>query len=278
MPTAQDTPRSPAWSEGELRADPHRNAQKAEKVRGMFAAIARSYDLNNRLHSFGRDVAWRKAAVRLAQVKSGDDVLDVACGTGDLTRAFADTGPRRVVGLDFTPQMLDIACQKSGVARGLRSNEVPGTPVGGGRRGAVGATRVLPEYLDGDAMNLPFPDGSFDVVSIAFGLRNVSDPGKALREFQRVLRPGGRVVVLEFARPRSNLVAWANDVYTSKVMPWSATMISGDRSGAYRYLPKSIETFLTREQVADSLRAAGFTEVSQKAMTFGVCVCSVGRC
>ncbi len=279
MPAAEDSPRSPVWSEGDLRADPHRNAQKAEKVRGMFASIARSYDLNNRLHSFGRDVAWRKAAVGMAQVKATDDVLDVACGTGDLTRAFAAAGPRRVVGLDFTPQMLDIACEKSGVSRGLRSNEAAGAIVGGGARGVgVVRPRVVPEYLDGDAMNLPFPGGSFDVVSIAFGLRNVSDPARALREFRRVLRPGGRVVVLEFARPRSGLIAWANNVYTSKVMPWTATMISRDRSGAYKYLPKSIETFLTREQVADSLRGAGFGSVEQRAMTFGVCVCSVGRC
>lgn len=262
---------TPSWTESELQANPHLSAQKAEKVRGMFAAIAGSYDLNNRVHSFGRDVAWRNAAVRLAQVKPTDDVLDVACGTGDLTRAFAGTGPRRVVGLDFTPQMLDIACEKSGVARGLRSNEAPAV-----NRSVTSPT--LPEYLDGDAMNLPFPEASFDVVSIAFGLRNVSDPGKALREFRRVLRPGGRVVVLEFDRPRNRLIAWANDLYTARVMPLTATLISRDTSGAYKYLPKSVETFLTREQLAAALREAGFSSVKQTPMTFGVCVCSIGTC
>lgn len=262
---------APAWTEGELRSNPHRNAQKADKVRGMFAAIAGSYDLNNRVHSFGRDVAWRRAAVRLARAKPTDEVLDVACGTGDLTRAFANARPRRVVGLDFTPQMLDIACEKSGVHRGLRSNEAHT------RTEAVNAT-VVPEYLDGDAMNLPFADASFDIVSIAFGLRNVSDPAKALSEFRRVLRPRGRVVILEFARPRNRLIAWANDLYTARVMPMTATLISRDTSGAYKYLPKSVETFLTPEQMGESLRAAGFSAVTQTPMTFGVCVCTVGQC
>lgn len=273
---------SPAWSGPELSANPHEHAQKADKVRRMFAAIARSYDLNNRLHSFGRDVAWRKTAVRLAGVKRTDEILDVACGTGDLTREFAKAGPRRAVGLDFTPQMLDIACEKSGVARGLRSNEAPSA---GGRGGSAargigwtsGVTAVLPEYLDGDAMNLPFPDASFDIVSIAFGLRNVSDPAKALREFRRVMRPGGRLIVLEFSRPTNRFMGWANDIYTTKIMPLTATWISRDRSGAYKYLPKSVATFMTRGQMDAAIRAAGFSGVSPHQMTFGVCVCYVGR-
>lgn len=270
MSTADTQPQpTPAWSDGELAGNPHAHGDKPVKVRRMFAAIARSYDLNNRLHSFGRDVAWRRAAVRLAGVKPGEDVLDVACGTGDLTRAFCDTPARRVVGLDFTPEMLDIACHKCGVPRGLRSNEAPAA-----RRGGPGP--VSPEFLDGDATNLPFEDGAFDVVSIAFGIRNVGDTARALAEFRRVLRPGGRVVILEFDRPRNPLIAWANDVYTSKVMPWSATLISRDSSGAYRYLPKSIETFLTREQMAAALEKAGFSVMTQRPMTFGVCVCSVG--
>lgn len=274
-PTSKkQTSSDPSWTEADLRSSPHQHAQKAEKVRGMFAAIAGSYDLNNRVHSFGRDVAWRNAAVKLSGVTDSEEVLDVACGTGDLTRAFAARRPRRVVGLDFTPQMLDIACAKSGVARGLRSNEAHTAP----RPNRSPSSPTLPEYLDGDAMNLPFADGSFDVVSIAFGLRNVSDPSKALREFRRVLRPRGRVVVLEFGRPRNRVIAWANDLYTAKIMPMTATIISRDKSGAYKYLPKSVETFLTREQLAEALKSAGFSGVKQTAMTFGVCVCSVGTC
>lgn len=250
----------PAWSTPELARDPHAHAEKAEKVRRMFAAIARSYDLNNRLHSFGRDQAWRRAAVRLAGVGPCDRVLDCACGTGDLTRAFADAGVAYVTGLDFTAEMLDIARTKRLTPRDAHPNDPP---------------RI--EYVQGDAMELPFADGSFEVVSIAFGIRNVTDPARALREFRRVLRPGGRLVVLEFSRPRFAPIAWANDLYCNVIMPRTATFISGDRSGAYKYLPRSVKTFMSREEMVRSMAAAGFANVSATPLTFGVCVCYRGE-
>lgn len=242
-----------AWSRDQLAENPHERADKPERVRRMFAAIARSYDLNNRLHSFGRDQAWRKAAVRLAGVHQGEEVLDCACGTGDLTLAFAKTGAKRVVGTDFTQEMLDIAGTK------LRDSS-----------GRVG-------FQQADAMNLPFEDASFDVVSIAFGIRNVADPKRAIAEFFRVLRPGGRVVILEFDEPRNPLVRFGNDLYTKHVMPMTATLIARDRSGAYKYLPRSVETFMKREAMQSALREAGFTDLVAKPMTFGVCVCHVGK-
>lgn len=249
---------APAWRDDELASNPHAHDAKADKVRRMFSAIARSYDLNNRLHSFGRDQAWRKAAVRLARLRAGEDgVLDVACGTGDLTRAFADGGARSVVGLDYTPAMLDIARTKR-----LRPKH--------------SELRTI-RYVQGDAMALPFEDGSFDVVSIAFGIRNVSDPPRALAEFRRVLRPGGRLVVLEFDKPRLAPIRWASSFYTDRVMPLTATLISGDRSGAYRYLPRSVATFYTREEMALAIEAAGFVEAQAHPQTFGVCVCHVAR-
>lgn len=220
----------------------------------MFASIAHRYDLNNRLHSFGRDVAWRRAAVREASLRAGDVVLDVACGTGDLAMEFARAGARRVTGLDFTAAMLDVARKRAARARAARS--------------------IV--WMEGDAQNLPFADASVDVVSIAFGIRNVTDPARALREFRRVLRPGGRLVILEFGTPRSPIVRRLNDLYTRRVMPWTATLISGDRSGAYRYLPRSVETFLDREQMAAAMRTAGLTAVTQRPLTFGVCVCYRG--
>lgn len=238
----------PAWTRAELAADPHAHEAKADKVRGMFAAISHRYDLNNRVHSFGRDRAWRRAAVRLADPSGADEVLDAACGTGDLARAFAAAGARRVVGLDFTPEMLALARAKP--------------PVG----------RCAIEYVEGDAMNLPFADASFDIVSIAFGIRNVSDPGRALREFRRVLRPGGRLVILEFSRPRFPPIAWINDFYCSVIMPRTATLLARDRSGAYRYLPRSVTTFLSREAMADAMRCAGFDDIHLRPLTFGVCV------
>ncbi len=257
--TRQSEP-APAWNAQELSEDPHARADKAEKVRRMFGAIAGKYELNNRVHSFGRDQAWRRVAVRMAQPKPTDRVLDVACGTGDLTRAFVDADVEQVTGLDFTPEMLAIA----------RTHRL---------RGRFEKASCSPSirYVQGDAMNLPFVDDSFDVVSIAFGIRNVAEPSRALAEFRRVLRPGGRLVVLEFGRPRLPPVAWANDFYCRVIMPRTATLISRDRSGAYHYLPRSIDTFLSREALAAAIEHAGFDRVVSRPLTMGVCVCYRGE-
>jgi demethylmenaquinone methyltransferase/2-methoxy-6-polyprenyl-1,4-benzoquinol methylase len=252
-PTAPPLKDGPLWGAPEL-TDPHARADKPERVRGMFAAIAGSYDLNNRLHSLGIDQLWRRRAVRLAGIRPGDEVLDMACGTGDLTALFAATAARRVVGGDFTPQMLDLARVKQ---RRVRSGE-----------------KIT--YVESDAMALAFPDASFDVVSIAFGIRNVAAPARALAEFRRVLRPGGRLVVLEFDQPRNPLVRALNKLYTRRIMPWTATLISGDRSGAYRYLPRSVGTFMSREEMMRAIGDAGFSDVATTPLTMGVAVCYRG--
>jgi len=264
--SAAATDSRPAWNREELAADPHAHEAKADKVRKMFAAIARSYDLNNRIHSFGRDQAWRRAAVRMAGVRPGDRVLDVACGTGDLTRAFADAGAAAVTGLDFTPEMLEIARRKRLHARTSRGMSGPG---------ATSAKAEVITYVQGDAMALPFPDESFDIVSIAFGIRNVSDPHAALREFRRVLRRGGRLAILEFTRPRCAPVRWLSDVYTNVIMPRTAAIISGDRSGAYRYLPRSIATFMEREEMVGAIESARFRNVRLRLLSFGIAGCYV---
>jgi demethylmenaquinone methyltransferase/2-methoxy-6-polyprenyl-1,4-benzoquinol methylase len=251
---ASTTSAGPAWADPELR-DPHGHGRKAEKVRRMFAAIAGSYDLNNRVHSLGRDQAWRRFAVKAADVREGERVLDVACGTGDLTQAFADSPAATVVGLDFTHEMLVVAQQK--------------------RRTHKAGGKVT--YLEGDAMRLPFADASFDVVSIAFGIRNVSEPMKALREFFRVLKPGGRVVILEFERPRFPIARWLNDFYCARIMPITATAIARDTSGAYKYLPASVSTFMDRAKMAGALAEAGFADIKQRGLTLGICVCSWAR-
>ena len=249
------TPPAVAWSQGDLAQNPHANAEKAERVRQMFAASARPYDLNNRLHSFGRDQAWRRRAVQDANVKPTDTVLDAACGTGDLSQAFAQAGAQRVIGLDYTPQMLDLARVKQQRA---------------GQHNKPWASRI--EYIQGDAMQLPLDDASVDIVSIAFGIRNVTDPKRAAGEFRRVLKPGGRLVVLEFGQPAFPPVRWLNTLYTAHIMPRTATLISRDRSGAYRYLPRSVETFLEPEQMRRMFSDVGFSTVDVRKMTFGVCV------
>jgi demethylmenaquinone methyltransferase/2-methoxy-6-polyprenyl-1,4-benzoquinol methylase len=248
------------WSSADLAGNPHAAADKASRVRAMFSAIAPRYDLNNRLHSFGRDQAWRRAAVRLARLRPGDTVLDAACGTGDLAEAFARAGAASVTGVDFAEPMLALARAKSGRRR---------------RRGRGREAAPAPLYRQADVMDLPFEDQSFDVVSIAFGIRNVAEPAAAAAEFRRVLRPGGRLVVLEFSRPANPVLRRLNHLYCEHVMPVTATLLSGDRTGAYRYLPRSVATFAEPEALAGILGGAGFGDIIQHPLTFGVCTVTV---
>ncbi len=249
--------RAAGWTEETLAGNPHARDDKADRVKGMFGAIAHRYDLNNRLHSFGLDQRWRRTAVRLSAAGRDSDVVDVACGTGDLTEAFVAAGVRSVLGIDYTPAMLDIAREKS-----ARRQRISGP---------------APTYREGDATALDLPDGSADVVSIAFGLRNVSDPARAIREFRRILRPRGRLVVLEFSEPKNPIIRFGNGVYCRHIMPLTATLIAGDRSGAYKYLPRSVQTFLTAESLATLVREGGFSGVDQFPLTCGVCTVTVGR-
>ncbi|MDB5299323.1 MAG: ubiE [Phycisphaerales bacterium] len=270
---------APAWDDALLR-NPHAVADKRGRVQRMFAAIAPSYDLNNRLHSLWMDESWRKKAVKLAEVGPSDRVVDVACGTGDLTLRFAQAlsnaanagqgrqyrvvPPRdQVLGIDFTYEMLPLARQKA------MTRPVKG--VGGSHTLAS-----LAQFACGDATALPLPDASADVASIAFGIRNVADPSAAVREFFRILRPGGRLLILEFSLPTNAVLRAFYNFYFRKILPRTATLISGDRTGAYKYLPESVNTFIGREQMMTMMREAGFTHVEQHPMTFGVCVCYRG--
>ena len=252
---------SPAWND-QLLTNPHAVSDKRSRVQKMFAAIAPSYDLNNRLHSLWMDQAWRRKAVKLAMLKPTDRVVDVACGTGDLTLEFhrrlresqtiqlaAEQIQPDVIGIDFTFEMLPIARSKI-------KNQKSKIP-----------------FLNGDAQSLPLPDKSADVVSIAFGIRNVQDPALAIHEFFRVLKPGGRLIILEFSLPTNTILRGMYNFYFRKILPRTATLISGDKTGAYKYLPESVNTFIGREQMMSMMRNAGFAEVEQFPMTFGVCIC-----
>jgi len=248
------TETSPTWDEQSLH-DPHAVSDKRTRVRRMFAAIAPSYDLNNRLHSLWMDQRWRRRAVKLAQLTPEDEVVDVACGTGDLTLAFSDAlrranpRPDKVVGIDFTFEMLPLARTKA-------EDSI--------------------HWINGDAQALPLPDACCDVVSIAFGIRNVADPAAAIREFHRILRPGGRLIILEFSLPTNPILRRLYNFYFRQILPRTATLISGDKTGAYKYLPESVNTFIGREQMMQTMREAGFRQVQQFPMTFGVCVCYRG--
>ncbi len=251
----------PEWDERLLR-DPHAVADKRDRVRRMFAAIAPSYDLNNRLQCLLQVQRWRRKAVQLAQAKESVFVVVVACGTGDLSVNFAlgqwffdaRNEQGRVLGIDLTYEMLPLARSK--------------------------CKRIRPDagihFINADAQSLPLPDACCDVVSIAFGIRNVQDPAAALREFRRVLRPGGRAVVLEFSLPANRVLRGLYNFYFRQILPRTATWISRDKTGAYKYLPESVNTFITRERMVQMMRDAGFENVQQFPMTFGVCVCYRG--
>jgi demethylmenaquinone methyltransferase/2-methoxy-6-polyprenyl-1,4-benzoquinol methylase len=274
----------------ELLVNPHEVADKRRRVQQMFAAIAPSYDLNNRLHSFFMDQSWRKRAVKLAQLKPTDRVVDIACGTGDLSVAFLDglsslpplpvirgragegveqqeandsqtadqnstTKVPQVIGIDFTHEMLPLAVAKwHHHAATLHTT----------------TNRVA--FLGGDAQSLPLPDDSADVTSIAFGIRNVVDPFAAIKEFHRILRPSGRAIILEFSLPTNPLFLAMYNFYFKQILPRTATLISGDKTGAYKYLPQSVRTFINRQTMVQMLEKAGFKNVTQHPMTMGICI------
>lgn len=208
----------------------------------MFNAIARRYELVNSVFSLGRDRAWRQRAVDLARIDSQDRVLDIACGTGDFARTFARRRPAVVVGCDFAGNMLRLARSRN-----------PGL-----------------SWMEADALRLPVGDASFTVTSCAFGVRNLLSLDDGFREMRRVLAPGGRAVILEFGRPRNRWLRAAYEFYSHRVMPVGATLVSGDRSGAYYYLPRSVVSFLDSRQLVARLLDAGFARVTCTPLTFGV--------
>jgi len=256
---AHNPPNPAAWEQTTLR-DPHAVPDKAQRVRRMFAAIARSYDLNNRVHSMWRDQAWRRSAVSMCNVRSVDVVADVACGTGDLALAYAHAGAKQVVGLDFTHEMLQVAQHKT----------------------QAGAQRVAPDaappitYTTADALRLPLPDKSVDIVSIAFGIRNVADPKQAVAEFHRVLKPGGRLMILEFSLPRNPILRAGYNLYFKHIMPRTATLLARDTTGAYQYLPQSVNTFINRQTMMQMITDAGFKNAHLKPLTFGIAIAYLG--
>ncbi len=211
------------------------------RIRSMFAAIARRYDRANTVLSGGVHHLWRRRAVRAAGVQPGDRVLDCATGTGDLAIAFQKAGAR-VTGTDFVPEMLDFARQKS--------KDV--------------------EFEVADVTHLPYDDATFDVASISFGIRNVGEPRKGIAEMARVVKSGGRVIVLEFGQPPSRVFGALYDWYTRHLLPRIGGVLTGDRA-AYAYLQKSAGRFPCGDDFAQLMReSANFSEVTYRTLTFGI--------
>lgn len=215
----------------------------------MFDRIARRYDLVNTVLSGGTDAGWRRRAARATGLVAGGSALDVACGSGKLTAALSRlAGPKgRVVGLDFSAQMLDVA-----------------------RRDHPGI-----EFVEGDALNLPFDDASFDASTIAFGLRNLADPVRGLREMLRVVKR--KAVVLEFVRPPQGPVGTAYRLYLKTLLPAIGGAISGQPS-AYRYLSDTVDSYRTPDELRAMAGAAGWANVHFEALAMGtVGILSGGR-
>lgn len=225
------------------------------RVRQMFGEIAARYDFLNHLLSGGTDFYWRWRTVRRVPPDGDAPILDVCTGTGDLALAYAKAGRGciPVVGTDFTHEMLRLASAKRPPAD----------------------ARVA--YLEADTQQLPFADNTFQIVSVAFGLRNVTDTERGLREMVRVCRPGGRVAILEFSLPRNRLLRGVYQSYFRHVLPRIGQLLARNRQSAYNYLPASVSEFPYGEALADLLRHCGLEAVEWTPLTFGVATLYCGR-
>ncbi|MDC1142623.1 bifunctional demethylmenaquinone methyltransferase/2-methoxy-6-polyprenyl-1,4-benzoquinol methylase UbiE [Planctomycetota bacterium] len=230
---------------GDSDVDPQ-DQSRGRKVRGMFGDIAGRYDLLNRIISGGRDQAWRRKTVRMAELSGSEAVLDVCCGTGDLAlmMAVAEKTPSKIVASDFTPEMLDIASAKAKQA-GLPLN-----------------------FCTADALCLPFDDASFDVVSVGYGVRNFQELDKGLAELARVLRPDGRLVILE-CTPRKGIIGWFANTYINRVVPFIGNLLTKSRSRAYSYLADSIQVFPDAKTLVKKLEKVGLQNVKFKKLNLG---------
>jgi demethylmenaquinone methyltransferase/2-methoxy-6-polyprenyl-1,4-benzoquinol methylase len=217
--------------------------KRPDEVAAMFDTVAPAYDLTNTVLSAGNDHLWRIATTRAVNPVEGERILDVAAGTGTSSASLARSGAQ-VVAADFSRGMISV-----------------------GRRRQAG--NELIEFVQADAMDLPFEGESFDAVTISFGLRNIAEPRTALAEFFRVVKPGGRVVICEFSTPPVAPLAAAYDLYLSRVMP-AIVGLASSNDPAYDYLGDSIRAWPEQRVVASWLREAGFERVAYKNLTFGI--------
>ena len=223
------------------------------KVRGMFAEIATRYDLVNRLLSGGIDIWWRHVTVSRAPPPMSGSLLDLCTGTGDLALAYAAKASPdvRIVAADFCGAML---------AHGIEKGKKAGRAV---------------EWVEADATALPFATGAFYLVTVAFGLRNIADTVRGLTEMARVLKPGGRLAILEFSLPHNRLVRSAYLWYFRHVLPFIGNVVARNRSDAYTYLNRSVEAFPSGAALAAIVREAGFSSIEMIPLTCGIATLSI---
>lgn len=203
---------------------------RAAGVQSLFASIAQRYDLINDVQSFGAHRLWKRRLASLSKLQPGDRALDICCGTGDVAFLLAGRGSS-VVGVDFCEEMLDVA-----------------------RSRAASAPQASVTFQHGDALELPFDDASFDVVTMAYGLRNLADLKRGLSEMRRVVRPGGRLLIFDFSMPRGSVLRTAFRLYLKTVVPLMGQAFHGDRA-AYAYILESLERFPDPRSIAEDLLA-----------------------
>ena len=221
------------------------SADRANPIRDMFNAVAPRYDFLNRLLSAGCDKYWRKIAVDELEPVANRVFLDVATGTGDIAFEIRKKYKSKIIGLDLSINMLEIAKQK---AKNKKIEDI--------------------KFIEGDAENLPFEDNTFDKVLISYGLRNLGDTEKGIEEFYRVLKPGGAVGVLEFFQPQSTIMSNLFKLYFNYILPWVASLFSNSK--AYRYLPESVENFITPNELSILFNKVGFQKIKSRNMSFGI--------
>ncbi|MCH7989934.1 MAG: bifunctional demethylmenaquinone methyltransferase/2-methoxy-6-polyprenyl-1,4-benzoquinol methylase UbiE [Planctomycetes bacterium] len=234
------------------------NVDKSQhRIRKMFGEISGQYDFLNHLLSGGTDYYWRWRTVRTVSPNGNDPILDVCCGTGDLAIAYWKKGNRRtqVVGTDFTHEMLKLANKKTSKFAITSSAEQADQAI---------------SFLEADTQQLPFADDRFQIVSVGFGLRNVTDTERGLREMVRVCRPGGFVVVLEFSMPGNRILRGLYRWYFKHILPRIGQLFARNRESAYNYLPQSVSEFPQDEELAEIMRHCGLEPVRWKPLTFGI--------
>ena len=232
-------------------SDVERETAHSNAVREMFSGIAKKYDLLNHVLSLNIDKSWRrKVRAEIADILANEStlVLDVACGTGDLSLELEREAKATVLGTDFCRPMLSIAHEKS-------RESIP--------------------YIEADAMNLPFADNEFDAVTIAFGLRNLPNVPHGLTELHRIVKPGGKLVVLEFSSPVVPGFRQLFNLYFSQILPRVGGIVSGSRA-AYTYLPKSVAKFPNQKKLADVFTRTGFSDVRYANLTGGIAAIHIG--